>query len=87
MSQAGYSDIAVLERGGRIPFRYSAAWDLNKIVRAEYEDLFYTDLALVSPDQDCKGHLGSTLALAYRKPSKRRKHHYLDPTIVEQATS
>jgi len=40
MSQAGYSDIAVLERGGQIPFRYSAAWDLNKVVRAEYEDLF-----------------------------------------------
>ena len=24
------------------------AWDLNKIVRAEYEDPFYTELALVS---------------------------------------
>jgi glycine/D-amino acid oxidase-like deaminating enzyme len=44
---AGYSDITVFDRGAEIPSRYSAAWDLNKIVRAEYEDAFYTDLALV----------------------------------------
>lgn len=48
MSQSGYSDITVFERAERIPSPYSAAWDLNKIVRAEYEDPFYTKLALVS---------------------------------------
>lgn len=49
MVNSGYSDITVIERAEQIPSRYSAAWDLNKIVRAEYEDPFYTDLALVSP--------------------------------------
>ena len=48
MLKSGYLDITVLERGEHIPSRYSAAWDLNKIVRAEYEDAFYTELALVS---------------------------------------
>lgn len=48
LTRDGYSDITIYERGEEIPSRYSAAWDLNKIVRAEYEDPFYTDLALVS---------------------------------------
>ena len=48
MLNSGFVDITVIERGERIPSRYSAAWDLNKIVRAEYEDAFYTELALVS---------------------------------------
>ncbi|KAL8662024.1 MAG: hypothetical protein Q9202_005078 [Teloschistes flavicans] len=46
MVNSGYTDITVIERAEQIPSRYSAAWDLNKIVRAEYEDSFYTDLAL-----------------------------------------
>lgn len=46
--QAGYRDITILDKGEEIPSRYSAANDLNKIVRAEYEDPFYTDLTLVS---------------------------------------
>lgn len=45
---SGYVDVTVIERAEQIPSRYSAAWDLNKIVRAEYEDPFYTELALVS---------------------------------------
>lgn len=45
--QAGYKDITVLDRDDEIPSAYSAANDLNKIVRAEYEDDFYTDLAVV----------------------------------------
>lgn len=49
LSREGYTDITVLERAEQIPSPYSAAWDLNKIVRAEYEDAFYTELALVSP--------------------------------------
>ncbi|CAK7201534.1 hypothetical protein SEUCBS139899_004240 [Sporothrix eucalyptigena] len=44
--EAGYTNIAILERANSIPSPYSAAYDLNKIVRAEYEDAFYTDLAL-----------------------------------------
>ena len=47
MSNSGYVDLTVIERAEQIPSRYSAAWDLNKIVRAEYEDAFYTELALV----------------------------------------
>ncbi|KAH6898082.1 FAD dependent oxidoreductase [Thelonectria olida] len=43
---AGYSDITVLDKDEEIPSRFSAANDLNKIVRAEYEDPFYTDLTL-----------------------------------------
>lgn len=47
LRNAGYTDVTVFERSEQIPSPYSAAWDLNKIVRAEYEDPFYTDLALV----------------------------------------
>jgi hypothetical protein len=47
LNLAGYSNITVFDRGEEMPSRYSAAWDLNKIVRAEYEDPFYTDLSLV----------------------------------------
>ncbi|KAH6892955.1 FAD dependent oxidoreductase [Thelonectria olida] len=44
--EQGYTNITVFERDERIPSQYSAAADLNKIVRAEYEDSFYTDLVL-----------------------------------------
>ncbi|CAM1507803.1 Fc.00g046510.m01.CDS01 [Cosmosporella sp. VM-42] len=44
--EAGYTNITVFERDERIPSQYSAAYDLNKIIRAEYEDSFYTDLVL-----------------------------------------
>jgi sarcosine oxidase/L-pipecolate oxidase len=47
LSQDGYSNISIFEQDDEIPPRYSAANDLNKIVRAEYEDPFYTDLTLV----------------------------------------
>lgn len=47
LAQKGYSNISVFERDDHIPPRYSAANDLNKIVRAEYEDPFYTDLTIV----------------------------------------
>lgn len=45
---AGFQNITVLDKDHEIPSRFSAANDLNKIVRAEYEDPFYTDLTLVS---------------------------------------
>ncbi|KAL4998086.1 FAD dependent oxidoreductase [Aspergillus recurvatus] len=44
--QNNYTDITVFEQDDQIPPRYSAANDLNKIVRAEYEDPFYTDLTV-----------------------------------------
>lgn len=46
MARAGYKSITVLEAGDAVPSPLSAANDLNKIIRAEYEDPFYTDLAL-----------------------------------------
>ncbi|KAE8394443.1 FAD dependent oxidoreductase [Aspergillus alliaceus] len=46
LSRNGYSNISVFEQDDQIPPRYSAANDLNKIVRAEYEDPFYTDLTM-----------------------------------------
>lgn len=42
----GHTNITVYDRSPEIPSPYSAAYDLNKIVRAEYEDPFYTRLAL-----------------------------------------
>lgn len=49
LSRAGYTSISVFEQDSQIPPRQSAANDINKIVRAEYEDPFYTDLTLVRP--------------------------------------
>ncbi|KAL1623554.1 hypothetical protein SLS56_008258 [Neofusicoccum ribis] len=46
LSQAGYTNISVFEQDSQIPPRQSAANDINKIVRAEYEDPFYTDLTI-----------------------------------------
>lgn len=46
LAQNGYQHVTVLDRASEIPSSYSAGCDLNKIVRAEYEDPFYTDLAL-----------------------------------------
>lgn len=44
---SGYTNISVFDQASEIPSPYSGAYDLNKIVRAEYEDEFYTELALV----------------------------------------
>jgi sarcosine oxidase/L-pipecolate oxidase len=48
LSQQGYTDITVFEKDEEIPSRWSAANDLNKIMRAEYEDPWYTELGVVS---------------------------------------
>jgi glycine/D-amino acid oxidase-like deaminating enzyme len=48
LSNQGYTDITIFEKDENIPSRWSAANDLNKIMRAEYEDEFYTGLAVVS---------------------------------------
>ncbi|KAH7388895.1 FAD dependent oxidoreductase [Cadophora sp. MPI-SDFR-AT-0126] len=45
LAQDGYTNITVLDRAS-VPSPFSAGNDLNKIVRAEYEDPFYTELAL-----------------------------------------
>jgi sarcosine oxidase/L-pipecolate oxidase len=47
LTEAGYSDVTILDRAEAILSPYSAAYDLNKIVRAEYEGDFYSKLALV----------------------------------------
>lgn len=47
LSQAGYTNISVFEQDSQVPPNRSAANDINKIVRAEYEDPFYTDLTIV----------------------------------------
>ncbi|KAI1861303.1 uncharacterized protein JN550_010982 [Neoarthrinium moseri] len=44
--QDGYTNITVFDRGDEVPSPYSAANDLNKIMRPEYEDPFYTNLAI-----------------------------------------
>ncbi|KAB2575345.1 L-saccharopine oxidase [Lasiodiplodia theobromae] len=46
LSQAGYTNISVFEQDSQVPPRQSAANDINKIVRAEYEDPFYTELTV-----------------------------------------
>ncbi|KAJ6079388.1 hypothetical protein N7467_009141 [Penicillium canescens] len=46
LTRDGFTNVAVYEKDDHIPPRFSAANDLNKIVRAEYEDPFYTDLTI-----------------------------------------
>lgn len=46
--QAGYTNITVLDKGATVPSGFSAANDINKILRVEYDDDFYTELAVVS---------------------------------------
>ncbi|KAK3393852.1 FAD dependent oxidoreductase [Podospora didyma] len=48
LAQAGYTSITLLEKGDSIPSPLSAGNDINKIVRAEYEDPFYAELALAA---------------------------------------
>ncbi|KAI0425320.1 FAD dependent oxidoreductase [Xylaria sp. FL1042] len=46
LARAGYSDILVLDKGATVPSTFSAANDVNKILRVEYDDDFYTNLAV-----------------------------------------
>lgn len=48
LSNNGYTDITVFEKDERIPSRWPAANNMNKNMRADYEDDFYTNLAVVS---------------------------------------
>lgn len=49
LASEGYTDVTVLEKDDQMPSRGSAGYDLNKIVRPEYEDPWYTELTIVSP--------------------------------------
>ncbi|KAI1801190.1 FAD dependent oxidoreductase [Daldinia bambusicola] len=46
LAKAGYTNITILEKSITFPPDLSAGNDLNKIIRAEYEDPFYAELAL-----------------------------------------
>lgn len=47
LASDSYTDITVFEKDDQIPSRSSAGYDLNKIVRAEYENPWYTELTIV----------------------------------------
>lgn len=47
LAKSGYTSITVLEKDDQIPSRFSAGYDINKIVRAEYHDPFYVEMAAV----------------------------------------
>ena len=47
LTDRGYKNIKVIDRDV-VPSPYSAGNDLNKIVRADYEDHFYAGHALVN---------------------------------------
>ncbi|KAI1336863.1 FAD dependent oxidoreductase [Xylariaceae sp. FL0016] len=50
LAKAGHTDITVLEKSNTFPPELSAGNDINKIIRAEYEDPFYTELTLQAMD-------------------------------------
>lgn len=47
LAQAGYHNITIFDKGADIPSGFSAANHVNKILRAEYDDDFKTNLAVV----------------------------------------
>ncbi|KAL2398604.1 L-saccharopine oxidase [Exophiala dermatitidis] len=78
---SGYTNITVFDQASEIPSPYSGAYDLNKIVRAEYEDEFYTELALKAinkwktPFWGANFHqVGYVLATSIAAPEKAVKH-------------
>ncbi|KAI1199246.1 FAD dependent oxidoreductase [Nemania serpens] len=46
LAQAGYHNITIFDKGADIPSGFSAANHVNKILRAEYDDDFKTNLAV-----------------------------------------
>ena len=50
LAKAGYQNVTVLDKSEFLPSEASAGNDFNKIIRAEYEDPWYADLALVRLD-------------------------------------
>ncbi|PMD37706.1 FAD dependent oxidoreductase [Hyaloscypha variabilis F] len=77
--QGGYTNITILDREA-VPSSHSAGNDLNKIVRAEYEDPFYTELALNAIQEwqtpfwsDFYRPTGYLLATSINAPQKARE--------------
>lgn len=83
LADAGYSDISVYDRATEIPSTFSGAYDLNKIVRAEYEDRFYTDLALVN---FLHRRLFRLTHSFHRKPSTAGRHRSGEPISTRLVT-
>ncbi|KAK1541180.1 FAD dependent oxidoreductase [Colletotrichum paranaense] len=80
-TRAGYKSITILEKGTSVPSSLSAGNDVNKIVRAEYEDPFYTELALQAMSEWADNELfaphyhqtGYLLANSAAAPEKTKK--------------
>ncbi|KAK6858826.1 FAD dependent oxidoreductase [Apiospora arundinis] len=82
-AKAGFSDITVLEKSTTVPPVDSAGNDLNKIIRAEYEDPFYAELALqaiqawktplFAPPQKAKKTLLKSLGSIQQHPAFKGK--------------
>ncbi|CAH0043587.1 unnamed protein product [Clonostachys solani] len=51
LAKSGYTSVSVLERSSFIPAEESPGNDVNKIIRAEYEDPRYAQLALEAIDE------------------------------------
>ncbi|KAF3066451.1 L-pipecolate oxidase [Daldinia childiae] len=51
LASSGYTKVTVLEKDDVMPSRFSAGNDLNKVIRAEYADNFYTSLAIDAIDK------------------------------------
>lgn len=82
----GYSNVTIFDRASEAPSPFSAANDLNKIVRAQYDDEFYTELGLVRVLPSLVHRPTRTLSLRSKllpagKPKTGRR------TIIRQATS
>lgn len=89
LTRSGYTNISVYERDDHNPPRYSAANDLNKIVRAEYEDPFYTDLTIVSfspIDIVCPSDEMILTRLSRRKPSLNGRLLFLLRISIRQVS-
>lgn len=87
LSRNGYTNITVFEKDEEIPSRWSAANDLNKIARAEYEDDWYTNLAIVcfAPDVFLNQR-APKLTKNTRKRWKNGKHLSMPPTSTALAS-
>ena len=85
LSQQGYTNITVFEKDADIPSRWSAANDLNKIMRAEYEDPWYTELGVVSVAVVTL--LIQSLLTIYRKLQRNGKLPSMRPTSTASAIS
>lgn len=85
LSQQGYTNISVFEKDSDIPSRWSAANDLNKIMRVEYEDPWYTELGVVGPLTLINARLSTNLS--YRKPRRNGNPLCMRHISIELDTS